>query len=175
MKRILILLSLLVLMMINTSSVSTPDGWWWDNEGEYTPVLMERADLAHSVSYQPGSRALVNPGKIYLQQPYIFINERYKGVHVINNTDPSHPVNEGFILAPGCIDMAVKGNIMYLDNAVDLVAFDLKARVVTKRIPDVFPEPVAPDQAYYYGFNRPEKLVVVGWKKKNVTDKNESR
>jgi hypothetical protein len=111
---------------------------------------------------------MIRTGKIYYRTPYIYVNERYKGVHVINNSDPERPVKEGFILAPGCIDMAVKGNILYLDNAVDLVSFDLDGRQVTKRIRNVFPEPLPPDDFRFSVFNRPEGYVLVEWKKNNA-------
>jgi hypothetical protein len=167
MKKIIGLPLLLLLLYANTSSVFYTGDWY--GGGEYTPVLMEREELERSVSYRAGGRDLVNPGKIYLKAPYIYINERYKGVHVINNADPAHPVKEGFIIAPGCMDMAVRGNIMYLDNAVDLVAFDLKEKTVAKRISGVFPEPVAPDNSYYY-FDRPENFIITGWKKTAAND-----
>ena len=61
--------------------------------------------------------------------------------------------------------MAVKKNIMYLDNAMDLVAFDLNSKEVKKRIPRVFPEPLAPDGGEYYIPKRDEKYIIVGWKK----------
>ncbi|MDR1339317.1 MAG: hypothetical protein LBK58_04620 [Prevotellaceae bacterium] len=136
-----------------------------DND-RYTPVFMSREMLDNSVKYIPGARDMKQTGKIYYRAPYIYVNERYKGVHVINNADPAQPINEGFILAPGCIDMAVKENILYLDNAVDLVSFDLDKRQVTHRIRNVFPEPSPPDGFYYYGYsNRPEGYVIVEWKK----------
>ena len=132
----------------------------------YMPVFMSRETLEQSVRYLPGDRALLETGKIYYHSPYIFVNERYKGVHIINNTHPAHPVHEGFVLAPGCMDMAVKGNILYLDNAVDLVSFDLNSKQVTKRIVGVFPEPLPPDdQFFYYPYSHPKGYILVGWKK----------
>jgi hypothetical protein len=133
--------------------------------GEYVPVFMERTELEKSVFYVSEGRELENPGKIYYKSPYIYINERYKGVHVIDNTNPSSPKNIGYIVAPGCLDVAIKGNVMYLDNAVDLVAFDLDSKQVTTREQDVFPEPLAPNGSYYYYHNRPSNTaVLVGWK-----------
>lgn len=132
---------------------------------DYVPVFMDRTELEKSVSYQLAGRDLIMPGKIYYKSPYIFINEKYKGVHIINNSDPAHPVNEAFIIAPGCIDMAVKGNIVYLDNAVDLVAFNIDTKQVTTRIKNIFPEPIAPDNTFYQSSNRPEGSILVGWKK----------
>ena len=131
----------------------------------YSPVFMSREVLENSVSYIPGAREMIRTGKIYYRSPYIFVNERYKGVHVINNSNPAHPVNEGFVLAPGCIDMALKGHILYLDNAVDLVSFDLNSKQVTKRIRDVFPEPLPPDDmGFIRTYNRPKDYILVEWK-----------
>lgn len=133
---------------------------------DYVPIFMERSELEKSVSYQTTERDLIQPGKIYYKSPYIYVNEKYKGIHIINNTDPENPVNEAFIIAPGCIDMAVKGNIIYIDNAVDLVAFDMNTKQVTGRVKDVFPEPAPPDHHYYYNIgNRPNGFILVGWKK----------
>jgi hypothetical protein len=132
----------------------------------YIPVFMEREELERSVSYRDGERDLVNPGKIYHKAPYIYVNEKYKGVHVINNSVPAAPKREGFIIAPGCIDMAIKGNILYLDNSVDLVAFDLVAKSVTERVKNAFPEPLSPD-GYACYIERPENYVLVEWKKRN--------
>ncbi|MDR3142646.1 MAG: hypothetical protein LBU37_13115 [Tannerellaceae bacterium] len=161
MKNVFLILVMLLFAFMNTSTAYYGDMIY---RGEYKPVFMKRGDLEKSVSFQQGERALTNPGKIYCKPPYIYINERYKGVHIINNTDPAHPVAEGFIVAPGCLDMAVKEHILYLDNAVDLVAFDLVAGQVCQRVKNVFPEPIAPDNSYYSGIKE-EDMVIVEWKK----------
>ena len=153
---------LLLILISITGSAFTPE-----REVTWTPVFLSRDALDTSVKYIPGARDMIRTGKIYYRAPYIYVNERYKGVHVINNTDPARPVKEGFILAPGCIDMAVKDNILYLDNAVDLVSFDLDSKQVTKRIRNVFPEPLPPEDFLYNVFNRPEGYVLVEWKKNN--------
>jgi hypothetical protein len=160
MKHIRKILSLLVLLifiaMQGTSSYT---------KGYYA-VYMERKNLEKSVFYIPEGREMKNPGKIYSRQPYLFVNEKYKGVHVIDNTDPSNPVKKGFIMAPGCLDMAVKGNILYLDNAVDLVSFDLTETEMKEvnRIRNVLPEPAFPNGYIYDYDNRPENLVLVEWR-----------
>ncbi|MDR2585695.1 MAG: hypothetical protein LBC84_05675 [Prevotellaceae bacterium] len=133
----------------------------------YSPVFISRESLENSVRYIPGARDMIQTGKIYYNAPYIYVNERYKGVHIINNTNPTRPVNEGFIFAPGCIDMAAKGNILYLDNAVDLVSINLDNKQITKRIRNVFPEPLPPDDFSHFRFSRPEGYVLVEWKRTN--------
>ena len=133
-------------------------------EKEWEPIFMTRADLEQSVKYISESRPLKNPGKIYTKGNYIYVNEQFKGVHVINNSDPKNPVNEGFILVPGCVDMAVKENPLYVDNAVDLVAFDLESKQVTQRLKEVLPETPSPagnlpDECE----ERPQGLILVSW------------
>ncbi len=40
---------------------------------------------------------IVQTGKIYIYQDYLFINEPRKGVHIFNNVDPSKPVAMAFL------------------------------------------------------------------------------
>ncbi|MDR0814182.1 MAG: hypothetical protein LBN37_00355 [Bacteroidales bacterium] len=157
------LLSVVVVIAI---TAFTSDNWYYHKSGDYRPLFISRVELDNSVRYISEKRDVKNTGKIYYRKPYLYMNERYKGVHVINLGNPANPVKEGFILAPGCIDMAVKGNILYIDNAVDLVSFDLDTKQVTKRIQNVFPEPAAPGNSYsYYNGNRPEGYILVEWRK----------
>jgi len=135
----------------------------------YRPIVMTRQMLESSVEMQEPAK-LVKPGKIYIKDNYIFINEKYHGVHIINNTDPSNPVKEGFLRIPGCIDIAMKENILYADNAVDLIAVDLSnpsAIAVTKRIKSVFPEHTPPGYSRvpwnYSSDNRPANTIIVEW------------
>jgi hypothetical protein len=139
----------------------------------YRAILMTRTELEKSIN-MIAPLEMKNPGKIYFKDDYIFISEKYKGIHIINNKDPLNPVKTGFITAPGCIDMAIKQDILYLDNAVDLVAVRLKSNnqsiEVKKRIKNVFPEITPPDGNYipnrYMEYNRPENTVIVEWIKK---------
>jgi len=71
------------------------------------------------------TRKLENPGKMYFYQNYLFINEQGKGVHVYDMTDETNPIKISFYDIPGNFDIAVKNNIMYADNAIDLVALDI--------------------------------------------------
>lgn len=128
------------------------------------PVFMSRPELESSVKYAESCRKMEDPGKIYIYGERIFINEKYRGVHIIDNSNPADPRPEAFIIAPGCLDMAVKGNIIYLDNAVDFVAFDMTAGVVTERITGFFPEHrTSPDGFPLYDHQRPDDYILVRW------------
>ena len=143
---------------------------------DYTPVVMKREALERSV-FLKEAQPLLNPGKIYAKDNYLFINEKYEGIHVIDNTDPTNPNSIGFINVPGCIDMAIKGSILYADNAVDLVAIDLSKYPkieVTERIKNIFPEQLPPDLDYipdnYLPSNRPKKTIIIKWVKRSINN-----
>lgn len=138
----------------------------------YEPVFMLRTEMENSVKLETG-RMILNPGKIYLKDNFIFINEKYMGIHVIDNTDPEEPENIAFIHIDGCIDMAMKDNVLYADNAVDLIALSVNPQMtgvqVTSRHKNVFPEVVAPDGrtlTYREETVRPANAILVRWKQK---------
>lgn len=88
------------------------------------------------------ARELVNPGKLYYYNDYIFINEGRDGVHVIDNRDRSNPENIAFISIPGNEDVAVKDGVMYANSYVDLLALnidDLLNVTLIGRTENVFP------------------------------------
>jgi hypothetical protein len=88
------------------------------------------------------AQQLHEPGKIYYMQDFIFINEKYKGIHVINNQNPSSPVNIAFIEIPGNIDIAAKGNYLYVDSFIDLLVLDISnpsTPSLIKRLENVLP------------------------------------
>lgn len=163
-------------LAIISSFYSCVDGW---GRGEpmvytqFTPILLTRSSLETSVSLKPVTN-IGDAAKIYYKDNFIFISERFKGVHIIDNTDPSNPINKGYIAIPGCVDMAIKNDILYVDNAVDLIAINLSDAQkgtlnVVKRIPNVFPEVTPPDGGViptkYNTTNRPKNTFIIGWKK----------
>jgi hypothetical protein len=89
----------------------------------YNPVYLTKAQLRNVEILE--SEKLKNPGKIYVYGKYLFINELYEGVHVFDNSNPSNPVNLSFISIPGNVDIAVKANVLYADNFIDLLGFDI--------------------------------------------------
>ncbi len=136
----------------------------------YSPVLMKRSDLEQSVKVMD-AKALMNPGKIYHYNQYILITEKYEGIHILDNSDPKNPVNKSFIAIPGCVDLAVKNQVLYADNAVDLISLsiaDLNDIQVLSRKANVFPELLPPDYitmpSKYSAENRPENTIIIAWK-----------
>ena len=64
-------------------------------------------------------------GQIYIKDNFLFVNDPGKGIHVIDNHDPAHPTPKKFLKIPGNFDLAIKGNTLYADSYVDLIAFDI--------------------------------------------------
>lgn len=135
-----LIISLLLVLLTGFDS----EPYW----GQYKPVFMLRSELEKNVKLEE-PKSIQDPGKIYIKDHLIFINEKYRGIHVIDNSNPENPSNLVFISVDGCIDIAVKDNILYADNAVDLIAVRFNQSLmnfeVTKRIKNVFPELIAPD------------------------------
>lgn len=145
---------------------------------DYQAILMNRTDLEASVKLAGSPKVISNPGKIYLYKNWVFLVEKYKGIHLIDNTDPANPVVKDFLKVPGCLDVAVGNDILYVDNSVDLVGVsvnfnEMKSREVCRK-KKVLPEIISP-----YGYiptnyqrgNRPEGTEIVAWIE-NLPDSN---
>ena len=61
----------------------------------------------------------------YVYEQYLFIVENGEGLHVIDNSDPANPEAVTFMEVPGGQGIAVRNDILYLNQYTDLVAFDL--------------------------------------------------
>ncbi|MFM1879334.1 MAG: hypothetical protein RLZZ241_2200 [Bacteroidota bacterium] len=72
-----------------------------------------------------GPQPIEQSGKIYAYGNYIFVNEPYKGVHIIDNSNPEAPVKTGFITIPGNVDISVKQDYLYADSLQDLIVLDI--------------------------------------------------
>jgi len=142
------------------------------------PVYMTYDDFRdNSKIKSEAPQALVNPGKIYFKGGKIFISESFKGIHVIDNTDPVNPQKIAFINVPGNVDIAIKGNILYADSYVDLLAIDItdiNNVMVVKRIEDVFAHSIPPfEKDYPVAPLDHTKGVVIDWKIEKITVKEE--
>lgn len=142
------------------------------------PIYLSYTDLRVAVKMTT-AREMNNPGKIYFKDNFIFINEKMKGVHVYDVSDPKNPQNKGFIEIPGNIDIAIKDNILYADSYVDLVAIDVSSFSAMKevgRVQKVFPYTLPTyDTKYPLAKLDETKGVVTGWEVKSVRQELEQR
>lgn len=134
------------------------------------PFVLAVDEIRKGVASQ-GPQELINLGKIYVKDNYIFINELKKGLHIIDNANPQQPQNIAFLKIPGVIDIAVKDNILYVDSYMDMVTFDIsdpKAIKETGRVKEVFTYGVADGIAWNYS---PQSQRVTDYETKIITDK----
>jgi hypothetical protein len=137
----------------------------------YEPVYTTLDELRSSVEILPAEE-IKQVGKIYFKGGFLFINEPNEGVHVIDNRDPSNPLNKSFIRIPGAFDLAVRGNILFSDSYIDLVAIDISNLDVAQevgRIEGLF------DNYNSYGYYAQADLgIVTGWKEISEVTVSES-
>jgi len=137
------------------------------------PVYLSREEFK-STTKMGEARPLKNPGKICLYGNYLFINEVNEGIHVIDNSDPSLPRALTFIEIMGNIDLAARDGILYADNLVDLLLFDISNPnnpTLRNRLEGIFEGALpAPGNDYPVGKVETEGKVVVGWEQKKVTE-----
>ncbi len=132
----------------------------------YKPLYKTTGEVRANIKSN-APRQIQNPGKIFIIGNYIFLNEVDKGIHVIDNANPSSPKNIAFIDIPGNEDLALKGNTLYADLYTDLVTLDVSnpANVVVKQYNDG----VFPDRSYANGFAPDSSKVIVDWEKRDTT------
>lgn len=91
---------------------------------KYSSVQIPLADLRQPIT-SGTPRSLVEPGKLYVKDQYLFVVEVKKGIHVFDNSNPAAPKAISFLSIPGNVDLAVRDNILYADSYSDLVALDI--------------------------------------------------
>lgn len=149
----------------------------WFNNGEdddftgepfpasmYDPVIVKRQVLETSTVLQE-PQPIINSGKIYVKDAFLFINEKNQGFHIFNNSDPENPENIGFLQVLGSTDLAIKNEVIYVNNATDLIAIQTNLETntieITKRIPNTFPQMFSPEGFQYT--NLQEDEIIVDW------------
>ena len=132
----------------------------------YEPVYKTTAEVRANIkSNKP--RDIENPGKIFILGNYIFLNEVDKGIHIIDNRNPSSPRNVAFVDIPGNLDLAVKGNALYADLYSDLVTLDISDPLQVKV--KNYNENVFPHRAYGNGFYGDTAKIIAEWTKRDTT------
>ena len=139
----------------------------------YKPIYMNQ--LTASTIEVQAVQAMENPGKILLVGTRLYVNEKGKGLHVIDNTDPANPVKESFISIPGNLEVSAKDNYLFVDNLQDLVTLRINSDgtvTETDRKTNIFkdsnlssPEGV---RGVFFECADAKKGTVVGWEKTTI-------
>ena len=98
------------------------------------------------------AKEIEDAGKIYVYGDTLLVNEKRKGIHVIDNRDKNNPLNLSFISVLGNYDIAVKDGYLMVDSFMDLVTIDINDLEKIKevnRTKNIF----AYEAPYNYGCN----------------------
>lgn len=116
-----------------------------------------------------GPQPINKSGKIYAYGNFIFVNEPYKGIHIIDNTSPQAPQRTSFISIPGNVDISIKDNYLYADSLQDLLVLDISDLNNIKQVSrlegvlqDNIVWPFEAEIVEAFGWNS-ESEILVGW------------
>lgn len=155
--------AVLFLILFSLSSMTCERDDEWRGPSNYSATIMTRTDFENSIK-MTAPQTMKKAGKIYLKDNYMFIGDANRGFHIYNNVNPENPILIAFIEIPGVTDIAIRDEVFYANQAVDLIAFKLNIEnqqvQILKRIPNTFPELVSPDG---YLQNVGEGKIVVDW------------
>lgn len=147
----------------------------YDYKGCHKPVYLSYEDLRANYPALKEPREIEKAGKIYVYGDTLLVNEKNRGIHVIDNRVKESPIRKRFIEIPGNIDLAMKDGYLYVDSFVDLAVIDLRninniTVLKSARKNDVFPydhyqalseEDLEKERCYGYDEDRG---VIIGYK-----------
>ena len=126
----------------------------------YSPVIKSLSSIEKTIK-NGSPQSISQIGKISVLNNHIFLVAPNKGIHVIDNSNTSAPINESFIVLPGCNDIAITGNILYADCYSDLVAIDITDPTNVKIVKTIYNQ--FPDKRSAYGYYVDSTQAIVDW------------
>lgn len=106
----------------------------------YEPVLVN-ADEFRTNIVASDARDLCTPSGFYVYGDYLMVVEAKEGLHILDNSNPASPRAISFLPVKGAAGLAVRNDVLYINNYVDLVSFDLSnpsSPTMLGRTQDVF-------------------------------------
>lgn len=93
--------------------------------GVFTPEVVTPESWRDAIFFCGTPIDVCETTSFYLYEEYLFMVENGEGLHIFDNSDPAHPVPVTFMEVSGGQGLAVRNDILYMNQYVDLVAFDL--------------------------------------------------
>lgn len=90
-----------------------------------TPVKSNLTEFKEEAVQISEPVPIIESGKIYAYGNYIFVNDMYRGFHILDNVDPTSPKNIGFLKLEGNNDISIKDDRLFADSYGDLVVMDI--------------------------------------------------
>lgn len=115
---------IIFLFVIAVFSSCNDKCFYYENEVISTEVLMDLSEIKGSFKITQ-DYAIGKPGNIYSYDKYLLVAEKFKGIHILDNSTPSNPTPIKFIELKGNENFAVRNNVLLADNGPDLLSIDL--------------------------------------------------
>lgn len=115
-------------------------------QSAYKAVTMPRNVFENAISLT-AAKPVYKSGKIYIKDNLMFVTEVNQGFHIYDYTNPENPRKKAFLEIAGATDVAIRGNNLYINQAVDLVTLVYANDQITLggRTRNIFPQKTAPD------------------------------
>ncbi|WP_394750256.1 LVIVD repeat-containing protein [Spongiimicrobium salis] len=167
---------ILLMMVIALMTFSCTDNEAFRDVIVAKPLTIKKSTLKGEVTVIAPTE-IKTSGKIYAYKNYVFVNDLFEGIHVIDNTIPAAPQKIAFIEIAGNVDISIKDDFLYADNLTDLIVLDISdiqnIQTVNRlenvlegnfwALPEVnFQTPVQADFFDYSGVDF-ENDVIIGW------------
>lgn len=101
------------------------------SESIYTcvdPVTLDWEEMRADITPTYGDiSTLTTPGKLFKKDPYLFVMDKYRGVHIFDHSDPQNPTRQAFIPIIGALDISILNDHIYVNGFTDLVIIDYQS------------------------------------------------
>lgn len=143
------------------------------------PEYLDPLDFSEIKTLDP--QPVVNQGSVLLLGDFLFVNEKRKGIHVIDNTVPGNPNYLYFWNIPGNSTFTIEGDNLFADNGPHMLVINVSnfgnikferyiEGIFYENMLEQFPE-LAPSGQYFV-CPVPEKGLVVSWREEYIDNPN---
>lgn len=131
----------------------------------WKPIYISTDSLYDIKNLPP--QPIQNSGSIYSWGNYLFLNEQGKGIHVIDQTNPTNAINISFIKIWGNKNFSIYDSTLFADNGRDLITIDihdvLHVSVLNIAYNAIENENYFPTESGYFECADNSKGIIVSW------------
>jgi hypothetical protein len=140
------------------------------------PIYFE-GTMEYSVIETMPARDFEVLGNFVLYDHWMFIVEQYEGIHVLDNSDPSNPINTAFIRVPSVTQITADDNALFVNFAENLVIldiYDIENIAILDVIESFYDtssfQHFPPNYSGFFECADESKGTVIGWKSDTLLD-----
>ncbi len=93
----------------------------------FDPITITANEWRSDVFTPTAAETVCDPSGFYVYGDYLFVLDRNEGLHLIDNRDNANPRPVAFVPIRGGQGIAVRNNVLYVNQYIDLLAFDISS------------------------------------------------